>query len=206
EVIVTATVLGIGAGIENGGQRAVEDVQVEVRGCRPRREVVVLRPDQYHWCLGVAEFDPQGLSTVAEIVGRSGAGQYRQRAVGVEVALPGAGGEVDAVAFVAGRGQVGHAGSGNRVDGLRDRTVLERRLGQVDDVIDDHVAAAGGQVKDVLRELRLVGQRGGEAQRRVRGQVVDDLQHRRAFAAAALLARQHVDGRRQVATGLQVHQ
>ena len=43
---------------------------------------------------------------------------------------------------IAGRGEIGHAVSLHRVDGLGDDAVLEHRLGEVDDVVDDDVGAS----------------------------------------------------------------
>ncbi|MBK7472502.1 MAG: hypothetical protein IPI73_19655 [Betaproteobacteria bacterium] len=114
----------------------------------------------------------------------------RPRRPGIEVAAVGGGRDVHA------------AGRRHADDGLGDDAVLERRFGKVVGVVDqDRAIALGGigQVEDVLRERRLAAQRAGEAELRLGGQVVDDLEHRGAFRPAARLAGQHVHRRRQVA-------
>lgn len=70
-----------------------------------------------------------------------GATEGRGALAGIaEVSLVVAGGPVDDVAFVAGRAEVQRAVSGDRVDRLRDRPVLERMLVEVQDVVDNDVA------------------------------------------------------------------
>ncbi len=166
-------------------------------------EIVVLRPDQHRW-VAAAELHEDRVAAVAEVV------QVRPReggrvggAAGEEVALPGTRGQVVGVPLVAGRREVDDTGGRHRIDRLRHWIVLERRLVEVDDVVDDDVAAGCGQVEDVLREARLTGEGGRETEARTGCEVVDDLEHRRALVAAARLAGQDVDRRRQVAACLQ---
>ncbi|MBK7472499.1 MAG: hypothetical protein IPI73_19640 [Betaproteobacteria bacterium] len=130
-------------------------------------------------------------------------GQQRARQVvgGIEVAFPGPGGRGVEVAAVGGRGKVRDAGGGDGVDGLGDDPVLERRLVEEADVVDDDGAPSLrriGQVEDVLRETR-PRDNGGEAQPRAGRQIVQDFEHRRAFVAAARLAGQNFHAGRQVA-------
>ncbi len=105
--------------------------------------------------------------------------------------LPDTGRAVVEIALVAGRGEVQRPAGGHVVHCLRDRSVLERALVVVADVINDDVAAGRAQVADILREARLAGERRGEVELCAGRQVVHDLQHRRALVAVgrASLAR-----------------
>src|SRR5207247_1281242 len=79
-----------------------------------------------------------------ETVEAARAGQGRADGSPVrEVPLPGPGGAVILVARVPGRGKVEGTGGGDGVDGLGDGPVLERRLREIRDVVDDDVAARG---------------------------------------------------------------
>src|SRR5262245_58478530 len=80
---------------------------------------------------------------------------------------------------------------------------MERRLGEIDDVIDDDVAARGGQGANVIGETLNAVEGGGEEELRAGRHVVDDLEHRRALAAPryAALSRQYRHVRRQIAGG-----
>ena len=110
---------------------------------------------------------------------------------------------VERVALVAGGAEVQRAVGGHGVDRLSDRAVLERALVVVDDVVGDHVAAGvEAQRADVVGELGVAGEGGGEPELRARRHVVDDLEHRRALVAVALLAGEHVDVGGQLARGL----
>src|SRR5207247_5878286 len=81
---------------------------------------------------------------------------------------------------------------GAAVGGRRSRgAVLKRRLYEIKHVVDDDVAAGGAQSADVVREAPDAVESRGEVQLRARGEVVDDLEDRRAFVAGARLARQH---------------
>src|SRR5262249_2562023 len=80
--------------------------------------------------------------------------------------------------------------------------VLEERLVEGADVVDDHRGAGVGQVPDALGEGRLAAGRGGEREPGAGGDVVDDLQHRPALVAAVGGGvRQHVDVVGEVAAG-----
>src|ERR1700692_979297 len=60
------------------------------------------------------------------------------------------------------RREVEGAGGGHLLDGIGDEVVLERRLAQVGDVVDEDVAMGGvAQAQDVGGEGRLVGVGGG---------------------------------------------
>ena len=92
---------------------------------------------------------------------------------------------------VAGRGEVGDSGCGHFRHRRRHRPVLEHRLFEVGDVVDDHVGpgAAGGdrsrQAFDVLGEGEFAVEGGGEGEIRVGSNVVDDLQHRTTLVVAS---------------------
>ena len=69
-------------------------------------------------------------------------------------------------------------------DDARRLAVLERRLHEIDDVVDDDVAAGGAQRRGCCcAKLRDRRERGREVQLRAGREVVDDLEHRRAFVA-----------------------
>ena len=123
-----------------------------------------------------------------------------------EVALPGARRAVVQVPGVAGRREVEAAVGGRRVDSPGDDVVLERRLPEVDDVVDDDVRPGRAQRLDVLGEPRLATERRREVQLGPRREVVHDLQHRRALVALPRLTRQHRHPGRQVARRLPLGQ
>src|SRR5262245_65301538 len=85
---------------------------------------------------------------------------------------------------------------------------MERRLGEIDDVIDDNVAARGAQGADVVGETLDAVEGGGEEELRAGRHVVDDLEHRRALAGPgyAALSRQYRHVRRQIAGGYRLRQ
>lgn len=105
-----------------------------------------------------------------------------------------------AIARVGGGGQEQRAIGDGGVHRLGDDAVLEHRLGEEEDVVDDHVGAAGAQGGDVLGERRLVGQSGREEQRGAGGEIVHHLAHAAPLVAAAARAGiEHHDGWWQVA-------
>ena len=120
------------------------------------------------------------------------------------VALPGAGRAVVQVAVVAARGKEEAAVRDRRVDALDHDAVLQVRLVQVPDVVDDDVRPRLAQRLDVLGEPRLPARRGREVQIGARREVVHDLEHRRPLVAAPRLPRQHRHVLRQVARALPV--
>src|SRR5262245_55546848 len=85
---------------------------------------------------------------------------------------------------------------------------MERRLDKVDNVINDDVTARRAQGADVVGETLDAVEGGGEEELRAWRQVVDDLEHRRAFADAgnAALSRQYGHVRRQIAGGYRLRQ
>jgi hypothetical protein len=98
------------------------------------------------------------------------------------------------VALIAGGAEVQRSVRRHRVDRLSDRAVLERALVVIDDVVGDHVAARlEAQRADVVGEARVAREGRGEPELRARCHVVDDLEHRGALVALALLAGQDVD-------------
>ncbi len=105
----------------------------------------------------------------------------------VEVALEVPGRALREVALVAGRGEVERSRCGHGVDGLRDDAVLEDRLVEVEDVVDDDVAVVRRVAErlDVRREARFADVRRREEELRVGRDVVDDLEHRAALVRPA---------------------
>jgi hypothetical protein len=195
EVVAAGAVLNVGAGVEDGREPTIHVVHIEVGRRYAGVEVIVLGPDE-DWRIAAAELHQDRVAAVAEVVQvRSREGSRVRGGTGQEVAFPGARGPVGLVPFVARGGEVEDAGGRDRVDRLRHDSVLEGRLVEVDDVVDDDVAPIGGQVEDVLREARLADARRRVAERRAGSEVMDDLEHRRAFVAGARLPRQHVDSR-----------
>ena len=83
-----------------------------------------------------------------------------------------------------------------------DDVVLEGRLLQIADVVDDDVCAGLAQRLDVHRHPCLTAVARREIQLGAGRQVVDDLEQRRPFVARPLLARQHRYPRWQVVRGL----
>ncbi len=90
--------------------------------------------------------------------------------------------------LVAGRGVVRHAGLHRRTHRRRDRPVLEVRLAEEPEIVDDHVGARGGEALDRLDHPEAVGD-AREEERRARRDVVHDLEQRGTLVAAATPAR-----------------
>ena len=88
---------------------------------------------------------------------------------------------------VAGRGEIRHAALRHLLDRMGDDAVLEHGLGEIDDVVDDHVRAVVGELHDAVREVRLALERGVERLLRTRRDVVDDLHHRAALVEQSSL-------------------
>ena len=99
------------------------------------------------------------------------------------------------MAVVAGGAEIGDALGGDGVDRLGDEAVLEERLVEIADVVDDDLGLGRvGQGLDVVGEAELAAVGGGECQAGAGSDVVDVLQHRPAFVGAARRAvREHVD-------------
>ncbi|MDH3791397.1 MAG: hypothetical protein OES41_06610, partial [Rhodospirillales bacterium] len=87
----------------------------------------------------------------------------------------------------------------------------------MDHVVDEHVAAGGAQVANVLCEGRLASPGGGESEAGAWGKVMYDFEHRRSLANGfrnavgrpevdAVLAGQDLDAPRQVSRGLDIGQ
>ena len=107
------------------------------------------------------------------------------------------------IAGIGGRRQINGSGSGDRIDRLGDRTILEGTFVEIGVVIHNDVAACHtAQIEDVGRKLRHAGAGRGKDERRTRGHVIDDFQHRRTLVARTRLAGQHRHGSRQVTAGL----
>ncbi len=106
-----------------------------------------------------------------------------------------------AVGVVARRAEIGDARGGDLVDRLGDRAFLVGQLGQVADVVDDHLGAGVGQFDDVVGEGRLAALGRVEHDRRTRRDVVDDLGHGPAFVRAAREVMKDAGRGRQVACG-----
>src|SRR5207245_8753759 len=70
-------------------------------------------------------------------------------------------------------------------DGERERSVGEERLVEVADVVGDHAGAGGRQAVDRVDEGEARGGALGEDELGAGGEVVDDLEQRRALVAAA---------------------
>ena len=121
--------------------------------------------------------------------------------VAIDVLVVGVGG-------VAGRREVRDAVRHGGVDRLRDHAVLEERLGQEADVVDDDVGALAaerlrGEPGHRVGEALLAGVPEGRAERQrgARRHVVDDLEHRRALVAAVVVQRAQLDLRQAGAGG-----
>src|SRR6185369_11261158 len=172
KIVAADAILDVRAGVEDGGEPTVHVIEVEVGRRVAGGEVIVLGPDE-EGRVPAAEFHQDRVAAVAEVVQvRAGEGSRVRGGAGQEVALPGAGGQIVGVSLVAGRGKVENAAARHRVDRLGHGPVLERRLVEVDDVVDDDVAAVGGQGDDICRECRLVGGGGRETERRSGSEVV----------------------------------
>ena len=92
------------------------------------------------------------------------------------VPFPDAGGVVVPVAAVTGRREVVAAVGDCCADRLGDDTVLERRLQQIPDIVNDDVGAGRAEILDVLRHLGRPAAAGGEKQLGARRKIVDDLE------------------------------
>ena len=131
--------------------------------------------------------DGVGVVAAAEIV------DVRPREVLLEVLL----------GLVAGRGVVRDAGLHRGTDRRRDRPVLEVRLAEEPEIVDDHVRARGGEALDRLAHPEAVGD-AREEERRARRDVVHDLQaarcpRRRCRAGTRRRERSRRAGRRSAA-------
>ena len=128
----------------------------------------------------------------------------RQRSsAGDKVAFKGSRRPMCQIAGVGGRRQKNGSGSGDRIDRLGDRTILEGTFVEIGVVIHNDVAACHtAQIEDVGRKLRHAGAGRGKDERRTRGHVMDDFQHRRTLIARSRLTGQHRHDCRQVTTGL----
>ena len=106
-------------------------------------------------------------------------------------------------AVVAGGGEVSDALGFHLVDGLGDDAVLEHRLGEVDDVVDDHLRAGlVGQLDDAVGEVGLAAEGGVEGLTGPRRDVADQLHHGAALVGAgtsAVVEDRDLASRRQVA-------
>ena len=109
-----------------------------------------------------------------------------------KVALPAAGSTVIEVAAVGGLRKHVAALRGGILHGLRDHAALKHPLRRVVEILHDDVCARVAKRFDVRRERRLPPKSRREQQVGSRGQVVDDLEHRRALVAAAGLVGQNV--------------
>ena len=195
-VVATAAVLGVVREAHDRREIAREHVEVVV----VRRRAERIGPVQDH---SRRALQHQVRDRTAAEVEELEPGQRRQRGTGDEIPLPGARSTVGQIPFIPGRREVEHPLGGDLVHRRGDVAVLERRLDEVDDVIDDHLTAARGEVEDVLREPRHAAEGGGETERGARREVVDDLEHGGAFVAPPLFPRQDID-RRQLAGRLRV--
>ena len=86
-------------------------------------------------------------------------------------------GSIVEVPGVSGRGKVERAVGGDHVDRLRYVVVLEDRLCEIADVVDDYVGARVTECDDVRGEGCLASEGGGEEQRGPGCDVVHDLEH-----------------------------
>ncbi len=100
---------------------------------------------------------------------------------------------------VARCGDVDHALSGQRIDRLRDRALLEVRLVEEGEVVDDHARAGRRQLRHAVDHVTARA-RTVERERCARREIVHDLEHRRALALA-LPRLQHLHVGRQVRGG-----
>ena len=85
-------------------------------------------------------------------------------------------------------GVVRHPGGDRGAYRLGNRPVLEERLAEEAEIVDDDVGAGGGQALDRLDEGEVALDAAGEQQLGARRQVVDDLQHRPSLGPVACLA------------------
>ena len=100
--------------------------------------------------------------------------------------------------LVSRSGEIADASAEHFVDRNCDRAVLEERLFEVEDVVDDHFGPGRGQGFDVFGKRGFAVEGRGESQARARSEVVDDLRHRpalicRSFPAAGFVAFEDVD-------------
>ena len=103
--------------------------------------------------------------------------------------------------LVACRRKIGRALRDHRVNGLGNRAVLEHRLCEIHDVVDDHARAVALKSEDIVREARHPVERGGESQGGSGCDIVHDLQHGAPLVRSVRATRDLLDDldRRQVA-------
>ena len=194
---VLAAVLQIGRAAQHVGATAVEDEKIVVIGRGP----VGIGPEQVDTRVAAANGGVVGHAP-AKIVDDAGAGErWRGGATGGEVALPDAGGGVVLVAGVAGGGEEQYAGFGDGIDRLGDDHVLEGRLIEVRDIIDDDGASGGLQGKDVAGKTGVTIEGGGKEQFGAGQQVLDDFHHRCSLVAQAGLTPEGAGAGVQLASG-----
>ena len=109
-------------------------------------------------------------------------------ATGREIPLPNTRRAVVLVAGIAGRGKKQRPGIGDRVDRLGDDHVLEGRLVEVRDVVDDDGAAGRLQGEDVVGEAGIAVEGGGKEHLSAGQQVLNDFHHCRSLITGAGLA------------------
>ena len=202
-------ILDVVRGRDDGGAGGIEHVEVVVVGGRAER----IGPEQ-----GGRKAAPRSLrhrvggrpaAEVVELARLEGGGAPAI----VEVPFPGSGSPVVEIAGVAGRGEVERARARDGVDRFLDEaraggrhdaaalTLLKRRFDDVEDVVDDDVATRRAQVADVLCHGGRAAPAGRVEELGVGSEVVNDLEHCRAFVAVSRSVRQHRH-RRQVSGGL----
>ena len=173
----------------NDRTRGVDDVEVDFRGHRRGGTGGLLRGER------LVELKLDGLVGPR---GRHGKRGHRRARGGEVHEIAGAdvrdGGRdtpilreiAAAAAEVTGRGEVGHAAVGDRVNRLRDDTVLEERFAEVGDVVDNHAGLAGrGEGLDIVGHREIAPLGGRERKVRPGRDVVDVFQHRSAFVGAS---------------------
>ena len=94
-------------------------------------------------------------------------------------------GLIAVAAFIAGRRDVGDAFRFHGLNRLRHHAVLEERLVEIADVVDDHLGAGGGERENAVGKVLLAVEGGIEGEAGAGGDVVDDLHHRAALVGAA---------------------
>ena len=87
--------------------------------------------------------------------------------------------------LVAGGGVVRDPGADGGLDGGGQRPVLEERLIEEAEIVDDDVRACRGEAAHRIFEGQLAVAAAREEEARARRQVVDDLEERRALVATA---------------------
>ena len=187
-VRIVIAVLNIGRAAHHGAG-GVQHIDVVIIG----RGADGIGPEQVHPAKATRQ---NGVVGRAAKVVQAAASRQRGGAAILEIALPCAGSILGFAAAIAGGRKEQRARGGDVVHSSGDRAVLERRLHKVKHIIHDDAAARRLKVPDVLRETGDALTRRRKVQRRPRRQIVDDLQHRGAFAVAGpALAGQHRNGR-----------